>query len=461
MAVAVGGVRWLAELSPPGLPRVTAMDMDAGAFVFGFAITALIALAIGLIPALESARADQHAVLQGGSQRTVSGHRRTRSALVIGEVALALVLLVSSGLLLRSLERLFAVNTGFDPSNLLTVQVQILGERFGEDSSSDRFFEAVLENARRVPGVAAAGLTSQLPLSGDRDEYGVRLFGETRGNGSFRYAVSPGYLEAMRIPLRRGRMLGGEDRAGAPSAAVINESFARRLFVDADPLGQRVRIGGAQTVYTIVGIVGDIRQASLAAPESDAIYTTVAQWPFPERAMSIVVRSRGDAAALAPAVRAAVWEVDGNQPIVRVATMHDLVAATAAERRFALTLFEAFALAALVLAAAGIYGVLAGSVAERTREIGVRAALGASRSDILGLVVRQGLALSGVGIVIGIAAAAAASRAIAAMLFGISATDPLTYVAVIVLLASVSLVASAVPAWRAARVDPASTLRAE
>jgi len=216
--------------------------------------------------------------------------------------------------------------------------------------------------------------------------------------------------------------------------------------------------------------VGDVKQMSLALSESDAVYITASspaatiragQWRFADRAMSLVVRARGDAAALAPAIRQAVWSVDKDQPVVRVATLDDLVAASAAERRFALILFEAFALAALVLAAAGIYGVLAGRVAERTREIGVRSALGASRGNILALVLRQGLTLTGLGVAIGLAGAAAASQAIVAMLFGVSRLDPVTYLGVIVVVAGVSAIACGVPAWRAVRVDPASTLRAE
>jgi ABC-type antimicrobial peptide transport system permease subunit len=213
--------------------------------------------------------------------------------------------------------------------------------------------------------------------------------------------------------------------------------------------------------FTIVGVVGDVRQLSLTMSQTDAVYVTAAQWPFPAAATSFVVRGRGDVRALAPAIRQAIWSVDKAGPITRIETLDALVAATASERRFALILFEAFALAALVLAAAGIYGVLAGSVAERTREIGVRAALGASRGMIVGLVVRQGLALTGLGIAIGLAGAALATRAIVAMLFGVSRLDPVTYLGVIGLLAAVALIACTVPAWRAARVDPASTLRTE
>ncbi len=318
-----------------------------------------------------------------------------------------------------------------------------------------------------MPGVTEAAFTSQLPLSGDSDHYGVRFDPSPQEDpgevaGTFRYAVSPGYLETMRIPLRRGRLLDEQDGADAPRVAVISESMAKRRLAGLDPIGQRLRIGALDgPLYTVVGVVGDVRQMSLALADSDAVYVTAAQWRFADNAMSLVVRAGGDAAALAPALRQAVWSVDKDQPIVRVATMDDLLAASAAERRFALILFEAFALAALVLAAAGIYGVLSGSVAERTREIGVRAALGASRESILALVVRQGMTLTGLGVAVGLAGAVAASQALVAMLFGVSRLDPATYLGVVALLAVVSLIACAVPAWRAARVDPASTLGAE
>jgi ABC-type antimicrobial peptide transport system permease subunit len=208
-------------------------------------------------------------------------------------------------------------------------------------------------------------------------------------------------------------------------------------------------------------MVGDVKQMSLALSESDAVYVTAAQWRMADNAMSLVIRASGDAAALVPALRAAVWSVDKDQPIVRIATMDILLAASAAERRFALILFETFALVALLLAAAGIYGVLAGSVTERTREIGVRAALGATRRDILALVIRQGMTLTGLGVIIGAVGSVAATQALVAMLFGVTRLDPVTYLAVIALLAGVALMACGVPAWRAARVDPASTLRVE
>jgi putative ABC transport system permease protein len=452
-------------LSPADLPRAGAIQVDGSVFAFGLVLTTLIGLAFGLMPALQAARHDPGHGLQLGSSRTAGGHRRAQAALVVAEVALALVLLVSSGLLLRSLQRLFAVSSGFEPAGLLTMQLQTSGLRFNEDSTNDRFFAQALEAVRGVPGVTAAALTTQLPLSGDNELYGLHFDprpvedpGEQRG--TFRYGVSPGYIETMGIPLLSGRTLQEQDREGTPPVALISESAARRRLPGLDPIGRRIKVGESPP-YTIVGVVGDVKQLSLALGESEAVYVPAAQWRIADGAMSLVVRGRGDVAALAPAIRQAVWSVDREQAIVRVATMDQLVTASAAERRFALILFEAFALTALVLAAAGIYGVLAGSVAERTREIGVRAALGASRGRIVGLVVGQGLALTGLGVGLGVAGAVAATRALAAMLFRVSPLDPSTFVGVTGLLAAVALLACGVPAWRAARVDPVSTLRSE
>jgi putative ABC transport system permease protein len=465
LLVAQSGVRALVALSPPGLPRASAIAVNGPVFAFTLVVSTVVGLAFGLLPALDAARSSLHAGLQQTSRRSAHGHSAMRRSLVVAEVALALVLLVGSGLLLRSLERFFSVAPGFESSHVLTMQVQTSGRRFDADTITYRYFAAALEAVRRVPGVTAAGFTSQLPLSGDDEVYGVHLeqdLNPDEERTAFRYAVSPGYLEAMRIPLRRGRMLDEHDDAAAPWAVVINESFAARKFRGTDPIGQHVHVGATTAPwYTVVGVVGDVKQLSLAASRSEAVYVTPTQSPFADRALSLVVRTSGDPAAIAPAVRRAIWSVDKDQPIVRVVTMDALVARSGAERRFAMVIFTAFAIVALVLAAAGIYGVLAGSVAERTREIGVRAALGASRSSIRGLVLRQGMILALIGAVIGLAGAVAASRALVTLLFGVTNLDPVTYVGVSVLLLAVSAVACWVPAWRAARVDPAITLRAE
>jgi putative ABC transport system permease protein len=471
MFVAEAGVRALVALSPPGLPRVGAIRLDGAVFAFGVCVTTLIGLAVGLIPALHASCNDLHTGIQESSQRTSGGHQLMRRTLVVAEVALALVLLVSAGLLLHSLRRLFSVDPGFNPSHLLTMQVQEVGQRFAKDADRYRFYTQALDAVRRVPGVTAAAFTSQLPLSGDLEKYGVQFESSPNGrpeedHSAFRYAVTPGYFELMGIALRRGRLLDEHDAAGQPVAVLINESFARRKFPGQDPIGQHVRIGpdagrADRPWATIVGVVGDVKQMSLSAGDEDDVYTTTAQWLWVDTEQALVVRTAGDPAALAPAIREAVWSADRDQPIARVATMNSLLAESEAARRFVLTLFEAFGIAALVLAATGIYGVLSGSVAERTREIGVRLALGATRGNILALIVRQGMTLTCVGVLIGLLGALAASRGLVSLLFGVSALDAVVYFGVVALLAFVSALACSVPAWRAARVDPSVTLRAE
>jgi len=343
------------------------------------------------------------------------------------------------------------------------MQVHTSGRRFNKETN-DQFFAQSLEAVQQVPGVTRAAFTSQLPLSGDDDEYGALFEGDDpkAAYNVFRYAVSPGYFETIGLPLRRGRLLDAHDVADAPLALVISESLAQRKFPNQDPIGRRVHVGPTSMPwFTIVGVVGDVKQASLALSQTDAVYTTPMQWYFADNTMSLVVRTRGAATPLAPAIRQAIWSVDKDQPILRVATMDSLLAATAAERRFALILFEVFGFVALVLATIGIYGVLSGSVNERTREIGIRLALGAQTSAVLKLVLWQGLKLSAGGIGLGLLVALALTRLLQSLLFGISATDPLTFAAIALLLLSVALVACWLPARRATKVDPMVALRYE
>lgn len=467
IVVAAFGVRALVALSPTDLPRLADIRIDASAFVFACTTTTVIGLAVGLVPALQASRSDLHADLQQASRRTARGHQVTRRTLVVAEVSLALVLLVGAGLLVHSLNRVLALPSGFDPSQVLTLEVQVAGPRFDPDSVTHRYYARVLDAVRQVPGVTTAALTSQLPLSGETPEaYGVAL--EANGGDpqrssdpALRYAVTGDYFAALRIPLVRGRLLDARDVAAAPRAVLVSESYARRAFAGRDPLGNRLRYGPDTSWETIVGVVGDVRQSSLSAGDEDAVYVPPLQWSWADHSRWLVARVQGRAAALVPAVKRAIWSVDKNQPIVRVGTMNAWVATSTAVRRFTMVVFEVFALVALVLAATGIYGILAGGVAERRREIGVRAALGASRREILSLVVRQGLGLTGIGMALGLAAAALASRALATLLFGVSPLDPLTYLGVTALLAGVALVACSVPAWRAAQIDPAQTLRLE
>jgi putative ABC transport system permease protein len=459
--VAVLGARVLAALTPLEMPRVAAIGVDTTALVFAMGVTTIVGVVIGLMPAWQSSQAPaglQHGMLHGATTRT-----RARGVLVVAEVALALVLLVAAGLLFRSLQRLFAVSPGFDAAHVITMQVQASRQRF-DKAGADRFFESALVAARHVPGVTAAAFTSQLPLSGDDDEYGVRFEGDAPNTGHtvFRYAVSAGYFEAIGIPLRGGRLLDARDTAAAPPVAIISESLARLKFGRDNPIGRRAHMGPPGLPwYTIVGVVGDVRQMSLAASQPDSVYIPVSQSWFAERSLSLVARVRGNAVSSAPLLRDAIWTVDKDQPVLRIATMENLVAASAAARRFALRLFESFALVALILAGIGLYGVLSGSVAERGRELAIRSALGASRGDVLGLVLRQGLVLTVAGMALGLLGAVVASGAIATLLFGVTRLDPVTYASVAALLAMASAAACGVPAWRAANIDPALALKAE
>ena len=465
--IAVAGARAISALAPSALPRVHDIAVDAPVLAFAIAVTTLVGIGFGLAPALRVGRTDLHSQLQQGSRRTTAGRHRTRAALVIGEMAIALVLLVGSGLMVRSMQRLFAVSPGFQSNGLLTLQVQTGGPKYRSDTATWVFFDRVLAGVRAVPGVEEAGMTSQLPLSGDFDAYGVHMRSTDDPNmekapDAFRYGVSPGYLEAMRIPLRRGRAFTDADRAGQAPVVLVGESFARRRWPDRDPIGEQLKLGDTAGVWrTVVGVVGDVRQTSLTTEVPNSIYVPETQWYFADGAMSFAVRTRGDPAALAPALRRAIWAIDKDQPIVRVATMPMVVAGTEDARRFVMVLFLAFAGVALALAAAGIYGVISGAVVERTREVGIRAALGASRGEILAMVVRQGLTMAGAGVAIGIVAALALSRLVAALLYAVPAIDPVTYLAVAVLLVGVAALACWVPAWRAARLDPAVVLRSE
>ena len=474
ICVAIAGVRTLVTFSPPGLPRLEAISVDEVAFIVALGITIFIGLITGLIPALHLSREQLQSRLQQSSRRAAGGHSWIRHTLVVTEVALALVLLVSAGLLMRSMQRLLSIDPGFHTSHLLTLQVQTSGHQFDDPSASAefsnrrrRFFERALEAVRQVPGVQQAAFTSLLPLSDDLPViglYGAHFENDApeSGHNVFRYAVSPDYCQTMHIPLRSGRLIDERDAADAPQAALISESLAKRQFPGQNAIGKRLHVGPTDRPwYTVVGIVGDVKQTSLAMDQPDAVYLSTRQTWFEDDTLSFVIRTHGDAAALTSAIKNAIRSVDKDQPIVRVVTMDNLLAVSEAERRFILTIFEVFGIVALALAAVGIYGILSGSVTERTREIGVRAALGASRGNILSLILHQGMRLTALGVVIGLCGAAIASRALISLLFDVSPLDPITYVGVIVLLGIISAVACCTPAWRAAQVDPSITLRAE
>jgi len=380
---------------------------------------------------------------------------------------MAAMLLAGAGLLLRSLDKLLAVDPGFDASRLLTMEVQTTGARYNDNAPTWEFFTRALTAVKAVPGVEQAGWISQLPLGGNVDRYGVQIESQPLANpeeapSADRYSITPGYLEAMRIPLLRGRRLTEADAIGHQPVALVNQAFARQSWAGKDPIGDRVQVGGKEQPWrTIVGVVGDVSHTGLDVVPGAQLYLPEVQWQFADGAMILTARTRGDPASLAKAVEAAIHSVDPTLPILQVATMEEVLSGTAEQRRFAMLLFQVFAMVALALAAAGIYGVLGSNVTERTREIGIRSALGASSRGVLGLIVRDGLRLALPGVVLGSLGALVGARVIHNLLFGIGPNDPLTFGAVIVLLTLVAVLGSLAPAWRATRVTPLEALRSE
>lgn len=475
VAAALAGLRLIVALSPAELPRRDAIGFDSAAFLFALLLITIIGAAAGAIPALNVSRDDLQSGLQRASRRIAGTHFRMRRFLVVSEIALAFVLLVSAGLLLRSMQRLLGVSPGFIPSDLLTMQVITSGHQFddlttnpgGGDRVRRQFFEQALDSIRRVPGVQSAAFTSLLPLSDDPPvvaTYGAQFEDQDPDSGYnvFRYAISPDYCQTMGIPLISGRLLDERDSAGAPHAVLISQSLARHHFGNRDPIGSRLHVGPRNLPwYTVVGVVGDVKQTSLAIDDEDAVYLSTEQTWFADDTLSFVIRARGSAPNLIPAAKRAIWSVDKDQPIVRLIAMDRLMAITEAERRFVLDLFGVFGLVALLLAAVGLYGVLSGSVAERIHEIGVRMALGATRGRILALALAEGMRLAAFGQLAGIIGALAASEAITSLLFGTSTLDPVSWLGMMALLSAVAAVACWMPAWRSANVDPATTLRAE
>lgn len=458
----------LIEWLPPAMPRLSAIRLDQVALAVGAGITLLLGVAIGLVPALRDRRSDLSDSLRGGKRLTGGRRHLARATLVVAEVALALMLLVGAGLLGRSLVRLLAVDPGFDARHLLTLQTQATGPKYTDSAAVFANHDQLRDALRRLPGVESVGTASQLPLGGSVDMYGVNAQDKPLANPELapyadRYGVSPEFLSAMGIAIRRGRAFTAADNSdAAPMVAIVSAGLASRIWPGEDPIGKRIRMGGPANAWrTVVGVAANIHHRALDATESSQVYIPERQWPFADNIVAVVVRTAGDPAALARAVRAAAQAVDPAQPVTALETMEQVVASSTAQRRLALLLFGAFALVALVLAVAGIYGVLAGAVAERTREIGVRSALGASPGAILGMVLLQGAKLAGLGLVIGLAGAMLLGRFLQSLLYSVGSADPLTLLGVVALLATVAIAACLLPAIRAVGIDPMTALRGD
>jgi putative ABC transport system permease protein len=468
LLLALWGVDALLALSPADLPRLDDVRVDSWVLTFGFAASIVTGLMFGLAPGLQSSQPDLNKALkQGGRTGVAAGPSRLRSLLVVVETTLALVLLVGAALLVNSFFRLSRVHPGFDTKNMLTLTVTLSGEKYSFDEQVLTFHQRLADRIQALPGVESVAWASNLPLSGNHDRYGMPI--EDRPEVAppdrpsvERYVVSSSYLRTMRIPLLRGRVFTEKDDAHAPGVALINQTLAQRLWPGENPIGKRIRMGGGPDAWrTIVGIVGDVRHYGLALEPSMQAYVPHPQMLGQSSAHSWLIRARSDPANLAAAVRDAVWAVDPDQPAYGVLTLEQMAAASVAQERFTMVLLGIFATVALVLAAIGIYGVISYSVSQRTHEIGIRMALGAQPRDIFKLVVGQGMALTLAGVGVGLAGAFALTRFLESLLFGVSATDPVTFAGVALLLAAVALLACYIPARRAARVDPLVVLRYE
>src|SRR5581483_1564412 len=460
------GTELLTALSPATMFKLQEVRMDGRVLGFTLAISILTGLLFGLAPALHAARPEvQLALSEGGRGSSGKGQRRLRGLLVVTEVALALVLLIGAGLLVRSFTRLLDVTPGFESGNLLTMMVPANGPRYEKDEQVRAFYQEAIKRIERLPGVEAAGIVSNLPLGGNMDKSGLHIEEKPLANpadapSAERYSISPDYLRAMRIPVLRGRGFTDQDGANAPLVALINQTLARQVWPNEDPIGKRIRLGSIENpLRTIVGVVGDVNHYGLDTPPDLQAYVPHAQWT--DSYMLFAVRTANDPTAIADAARREVWSVDKDIPVYQVATMERLVASSVAQRRFTLVLLGVFAGVALLVAAIGIYSVMSYSVTNRTNEIGIRMALGAGAGDVFRLVVGQGMKLAAAGVATGLIAAFALTRLMTGLLFGVSASDPLTFAGVGLLLALVAFVACWIPARRATKVDPMTALRCE
>ncbi len=468
LLLAMWGVDLLLALTPKDLLGLQDVGIDYRVLGFTLAVSVLTGVLFGLAPALEASRPNLNESLKEGGRGAVTSGRshRLRDLFVVAEVALALVLLIGSGLMIRSLARLQSVDPGFDAKNLLTTKLLLPASKYGEDPQRKAFFKQLTERVRTLPGVRSVGAVSYLPIAGLGAATGFviegrpplppgqQLVGDVR-------VVDGGYFGTMGIPFLQGRTFSERELTDESHVVIINETMARDYFPGEDPIGKRVTIDmkDENVPSEIIGVVRDARYVGLDTPVRPMTY-----WPYPElvySGMTLVVRTEGEPLALGDAVRREVLAIDKDQPVADVRTMESWVSDSVSKARFSTMLLGIFAGVALLLAAVGIFGVMSYAVSERTHEIGVRMALGARTSDVLALVVRQGMMLALVGVGIGLGAAFALTRVLASLLYGVSATDPLTFAALSVILASVALVACYLPARRAAKVDPMIALRYE
>jgi len=466
------GVEALSKLLPESLSKLQNASVDARVLVFTAGVSALTAIVFGGLPALLAARTQPGETLSDVARDTGGGTsgRHVRRVLVVSEVALAVVLLAGAGLLIRSFQLLRRVETGFNTDNALTMKMVLPMPKYAKPEARRAFYDEVLQRVKQLPGIESAGVITFLPLSFNGMNFSFSVEGQTQPSDmklpfALYRVVSPDYFRAMGIPLLRGRFFEANDTAGSQPVVLISKRLAEQYWPGQDPTGKRLKIGPLDSPnawLTVVGVVSDVRQTALYGDPRMDIYVPYAQ----ERRgfvtpRDLVLRTKGDPASVAAAVRQAVWAVDKDQPISNVQTMSEVFSAAVSRERFQMLLLALFAALALVLACVGLYGVISYSIAQRTHEIGVRMALGAQSTDVLRLVLRQGMVLTIAGLMVGIAVGLVATRVLSDMLFGVTPRDPLTFVGVPLLLLLVAFLACYIPARRATRIDPLVALRCE
>ena len=474
LLLAFAAVRFVAWWNPASVPRVAGVTVDMKVLLFTAAVAVATSLVFSLAPALRALRIDLTESLKDGAQGASSGgaRQRFRSGLVVVEMALAVILLVGAGLMLRSLWALQRVHLGFDPSRTLTMRLSLPATSYPSAAQVVDFYSRLLAGVRQLPGVAGAGAVRALPLGSTIGDFGLRVEGYTPtpgtgAKGDWQIATD-GYLEAIGERVIRGRTITADDQADTMLVALINEEMARLYWAGRDPVGGRMKIGGGdpnRPWVTVVGIVGNVRHNGITDAIKEKFYVPHTQWHKsvgnPIRGMTLVVKAARDPRGLVNPVRQAIRSLDSSLPVANVRTMDDVVAATLSAPRFTGMLLGVFAALALALSAIGIYGVLSYIVSRRTREIGIRVAIGAGRAEVLKLVLRGGVGLAMIGIVIGLVLAAALSRLMATLLHDVQPGDPATFATVAAVLTAVAVAASLIPAIRATRVDPVRALKAE
>jgi len=465
LMLALWGVSTLAAVMPEKLASAKAVTLDLRVLAFTLLVSMLTGIIFGLVPAFQSTRLNLNAVLKEGGRDAARGRSGLRSLLVVAEIALALVLLVGAGLMINSFLRLRQVDTGFKADGLLTLEIDPTLSRFPDQTSLAGFYDRLIERIGALPGVESAGVVTRLPLTPTSGTY--LFFAEAPSRwkpaSALPNSVSPNYFQVMGMTLLSGRAFTLQDTPETTPTAIINEAMARHAWPGQDPLGKRLRMypyNHTAPTFTVIGVVKDAKQSEMQAAAKPEVYRSYKQLRlYPPR--NLVVRTKVAPQGLAAAIRQAIWEVNKDQPVSNIRTMEEVIGESVSNPRFNMLLLAIFAALALLLAAVGIYGVMSYMVMQHTREIGIRMALGAQASDVLKLVVGKGLILTIAGVVSGVAGAFGLTRLMATLLYGVTATDPLTFAAVSALLATVALLACYLPARRATKVDPMVALRYE